>query len=81
MKSELNRYLEEPMLLWREDFDVLNWWKKASSAEHPILSRVARDMLAIPMALATSDNDFYTVPKPMDEHLEPICTQSWYYEG
>lgn len=26
-KSELDWYLEEPVLLWSKDFDILNWWR------------------------------------------------------
>lgn len=85
MKSELEWYLEQPVLPWSEDFNALNWWK-TSSIQYPILSRMARDVLAIPMSLATSYDAFYTEPRPVDESLTNLdsefanalaCTRSW----
>ncbi|XP_062104411.1 zinc finger BED domain-containing protein RICESLEEPER 2-like [Humulus lupulus] len=85
MKSELEWYLEQPVLPWSDDFLVLDWWK-TSSIQYPILSRMARDILAIPMSLATSYDAFYTEPRPVEEYLSRlnskmvnalVCTRSW----
>ncbi|BBG94293.1 hypothetical protein Prudu_002535 [Prunus dulcis] len=73
-KSDLEYYLEEPVLPWSQDFNALTWWRTA-------------DLLAIPVSLATSFDAFYTKPRPVDERLvclKPdlmnslICTRSWY---
>lgn len=88
VKSELEWYFKQPVLPWSEDFVVLNWWK-TSSIQYPILSRMARDVLAIPMSLATSYDAFYTEPRPVDERLTSlnlklanylVCTRSWFKE-
>ncbi|CAL8079593.1 unnamed protein product [Prunus armeniaca] len=84
-KSDLDRYLEEPVLPWSPDFNALSWWRTAGTA-YPTLSRMARDFLAMPMSLSTGNGVYYTVPKPADEHivrLKPdlmnalMCTRSW----
>ncbi|KAH7843434.1 hypothetical protein Vadar_016633 [Vaccinium darrowii] len=84
-KSDLDRYLEEPVLSWTQDFNVLKWWK-AESPKYPILSKMAHDFLAIPMSVATSDEAFSTIPRvveprimasgpPLREAL--MCTRTW----
>ncbi|KAI5349139.1 hypothetical protein L3X38_002026 [Prunus dulcis] len=39
-KSDLEYYLEEPVLPWSQDFNALTWWRTAG-AQYPILSRMA----------------------------------------
>ncbi|CAL4996621.1 unnamed protein product [Urochloa decumbens] len=46
-KTELDRYLQDPLALETKDFDILNWWKVHSS-EYPMVARMARDALAMP---------------------------------
>ncbi|KAG8365925.1 hypothetical protein BUALT_Bualt17G0022700 [Buddleja alternifolia] len=64
VKSELEKYLtEEPE---EEDevlkFDILNWWK-VNSRRFPILSKLARDILASPVLTVASESTFSTVVK------------------
>ncbi|KAL9237309.1 hypothetical protein vseg_011876 [Gypsophila vaccaria] len=84
-KSDLDIYLEEPVLPWTENFSVLNWWKDNCS-KYPQLSRMARDFLAVPLSVATSYDAYYTEPRPADTtvvSLKPelmnalMCTRSW----
>nr|XP_011462907.1 PREDICTED: zinc finger BED domain-containing protein RICESLEEPER 1-like [Fragaria vesca subsp. vesca] len=84
-KSDLDCYLEEPVINGSPDFDVLTWWSTAD-AKYPTLSRMAQDFLAIPVSLATSCEAFYTKLRPADESLvslKPdlmnalVCTRSW----
>ncbi|GFZ11473.1 hypothetical protein Acr_22g0008710 [Actinidia rufa] len=86
LKSELDLYLEEPVLGWTQDFNALSWWKFASS-KYPTLSRMARDLLAIPISLATSDKAFYTEKREADECIVSLgpdlvnavmCIESWF---
>ncbi|CAN6551187.1 unnamed protein product [Malus baccata var. baccata] len=85
-RSDLDSYLEEPVLTWSKDFNALTWWRTAG-AKYPTLARMARDLLAIPVSVATSFEAFYTEPRPVDERvafLKPdflnalMCTRSWY---
>ena len=36
-KSDLDWYLEEPVIPWSEDFNLLKWWRDASP-KYPVLS-------------------------------------------
>ncbi|XP_078159228.1 zinc finger BED domain-containing protein DAYSLEEPER-like isoform X2 [Carex rostrata] len=57
---ELERYLQEgPMEVREDNFDVLRWWKDNQS-NYPILSRIARDNLAIPVSSVPPEFAFYT---------------------
>ncbi|CAN6696665.1 unnamed protein product [Malus baccata var. baccata] len=47
-KSELDHYLDEAVLPRTSDFDILGWWK-SNGTKYPILSALARDILAIPL--------------------------------
>ncbi|XP_057467703.1 zinc finger BED domain-containing protein DAYSLEEPER-like [Actinidia eriantha] len=67
-KSDLDCYLEEPVIPWSEDFNLLKWWRDASP-KYPVLSRMARDLLAIPISVVTADDAYYTEERKVDPHL------------
>lgn len=86
-KSELDKYLNEDC----EDddeklkFDILLWWK-VNSVRFPILSIMARDVLAVPISTVASESAFSTGGRVLDafrSSLTPrivqclICTQDW----
>ncbi|KAJ3683806.1 hypothetical protein LUZ60_014033 [Juncus effusus] len=50
IKSDLEIYLEEPVLLKFDEFDVLDWWK-VNNIKYPVLSKLARDILCIPFSV------------------------------
>ncbi|KAK4853994.1 hypothetical protein QYF36_017430 [Acer negundo] len=86
MKSELDQYLEESLLPRVQDFDVLGWWK-LNKMKYPTLSKMARDILSIPVSSVGSDSVFDTVSKEMDQYrssLRPetvealICAKDWF---
>ncbi|KAF3607814.1 hypothetical protein DY000_02050292 [Brassica cretica] len=52
-ESELDAYLNEPIMEWNKDFKALDWWREEGH-KYPVLSRVARDILSIPISRATS---------------------------
>lgn len=52
-KSELDQYLEESLVPRIQEFDILNWWK-LNNMKYPTLSKMARDVLAIPMSMISS---------------------------
>ncbi|KAF0887907.1 hypothetical protein E2562_005622 [Oryza meyeriana var. granulata] len=50
-KHELELYLEEALIQRTREFDVMKWWQD-NTVKYPTLSRMARDVLAIPMCTA-----------------------------
>uniref|UniRef100_A0A5B6ZS64 Putative zinc finger BED domain-containing protein RICESLEEPER 2-like isoform X2 n=1 Tax=Davidia involucrata TaxID=16924 RepID=A0A5B6ZS64_DAVIN len=56
-KSEVEQYLEEPLLPRKKKFNILHWWK-VNSAVLPILARMARDVLAVLATTIASEAAF-----------------------
>ncbi|KAF2556755.1 hypothetical protein F2Q68_00017501 [Brassica cretica] len=52
-EPELDCYLREPVMEWNKDFKALDWWREEGH-KYPVLSRVSRDILSIPISRATS---------------------------
>jgi hypothetical protein len=46
-QTELDRYLNDPLVEATEGFDILNWWK-VNSWKYPTVARMARDVLSMP---------------------------------
>ncbi|KAG8497237.1 hypothetical protein CXB51_008430 [Gossypium anomalum] len=68
-----------------EDFDILLWWK-VNSPRFPTLSKMARDVLAVPVSTVASESAFSTGGRVLDQYrssLTPkivqalVCTQDW----
>ncbi|XP_019172864.1 PREDICTED: zinc finger BED domain-containing protein RICESLEEPER 2-like [Ipomoea nil] len=86
-ETELQIYLSEKLVEDEEnvDFDVLRWWK-VNSDRFPILSRMARDVLAVPISTVASESAFSTSGRVLDafrSSLNPkivealVCAQDW----
>lgn len=84
-KSELDQYLEESLLPRVHEFDVIGWWK-LNRMKYPTLSKMARDILSIPVSTVPAESVFDTVGKEMDRYrcsLRPetvealICAKDW----
>ncbi|CAH9083957.1 unnamed protein product [Cuscuta epithymum] len=85
-KSELDQYLEESLLPRVHEFDVVGWWK-LNRMKYPTLSKMARDILTVPVSTVTGESVFSTVgPKEMDRYrcsLRPetvealVCAKDW----
>ena len=84
-KWELDRYLEEIPEKYTIEFDILEWWK-INSTRYPVLSKVAKDVLAIPSSTVASESAFSTGGRTLDRFrssLTPttvevlICCQDW----
>lgn len=84
-KSDLDKYLEEPLFPRNAEFSILNWWK-VHTPRYPILSMMARNVLGIPMSKVGSDSAFSTGPRVLDRDwssLTPatiqalMCAQDW----
>ncbi|KAL0412006.1 UNVERIFIED_CONTAM: Zinc finger BED domain-containing protein RICESLEEPER 1 [Sesamum latifolium] len=57
VKLKLEKYLGEDVEVHREKFDILNWWK-VNTQRFPILSKMARDILAVPISTVASEAAF-----------------------
>jgi hypothetical protein len=84
-KSELEKYLGEDTEPEDSKFDILGWWK-VNSSRFPVLAKMARDVLAIPVSTVASEAVFSTTGRILDDFrtsLTPfmvqalICTQDW----
>ncbi|XP_019169717.1 PREDICTED: zinc finger BED domain-containing protein RICESLEEPER 2-like [Ipomoea nil] len=84
-QTELDMYLSEGIVEEEESFDILGWWK-INSARFPVLSKLARDVLAIPISTVALESAFSTsgrVLDPFRSSLTPkivealVCTQDW----
>lgn len=82
---ELDTYLEESVLPRVQDFDVLGWWR-LNRSKYPILSKMAVEILSIPVSTVAGDHVFDTSNRKIDSHrsnLKPetlealICTKDW----
>ncbi|XP_062010566.1 zinc finger BED domain-containing protein DAYSLEEPER-like [Rosa rugosa] len=89
LKTELDQYLAEPLLPRVHEFDVLGWWK-LNQMVYPTLSKMARDILSIPVSTVPCDSVFDTNAKEMDQYRSSlqaetvealICTKDWMQYG
>ncbi|KAL3511911.1 hypothetical protein ACH5RR_024628 [Cinchona calisaya] len=85
LKSELDLYLEESLLPRVQDFNALGWWK-LNRLKYPILSKMAADILSIPISTVAPDSVFHTADRKMDSvrsTLKPttvealLCAKDW----
>jgi hypothetical protein len=83
--SELETYLKKPTIPRTDTFDILSWWK-SNSMEYPTLSRIARDVLAVPTSNVASESAFSMGRRTISDFrssLTPqnvealICLQDW----
>ena len=84
-KSEVERYLMEDIEPKDPNFDILNWWR-VNAPKFPVLARISRDVLAIPITTVPSESVFSTGGRVLDSFrssLAPktveglICAQNW----
>ena len=64
-KSELDKYLIEGFEEDSDNFNILERWK-VNIPRFPILSRLARDVLAIPISTVASETTFNTDGQVLD---------------
>lgn len=89
VKSELSRYLadmpQEGDFQDGHDFDILNWWM-VNKTKYPVISRMARDVLAIPATSVASEAAFSTGERIISDYRSRlssstvealICLQDW----
>ncbi|KAL0367736.1 UNVERIFIED_CONTAM: putative AC transposase [Sesamum radiatum] len=85
VKSESEKYLCEDVEMHRDKFDILNWWK-VNTQRFSILSKMARDVLAVSVSTVASESAFSTGDRVLDTFRSSlsskivqafICTQDW----
>ncbi|KAK9681591.1 hypothetical protein RND81_10G013400 [Saponaria officinalis] len=85
-KSELDKYLSDDLEQNDDKFDLLGWWKDSSTRRYPIISKLAKDVLAMPISTVASESAFSTGGRVLDSFrtsLTPrivealICCQDW----
>ena len=84
-RSKFDLYIEEERLPDDENFDILGWWK-ANGLKYPVMQKIARDFLAIPISTVASESSFSTSgriltpyrSKLRSDTLEALmCVQDW----
>ncbi|KAJ3685134.1 hypothetical protein LUZ61_014298 [Rhynchospora tenuis] len=86
-KTELEEYIFDGLdgTSLDADFDILAWWK-LKAHKYPIMARLTRDILAVPISTVASESCFSTAGRILsptrsslnDESLEAlICAQNW----
>ena len=83
-KYEIEKYLLDNLEKLRSS-DILDWWK-LNVSNYPILSKMARDLLAISISIVASESAFSTSGRIIDtfrSSLFPkivealVCSQNW----
>ena len=72
-KTELDKYLSEDLDDDDDDndFNILDWWK-VNSHRFPILSQLARDVLAMPISTVASESVFSTGGHVLDAYRSSL---------
>ena len=88
MKSKLDYYLEESILLRTSNFDVLSWWK-TNGIKYPTLQMIVWDIYTILISTIASESTFSIGGRKVSKHrskLHPntlealMCAQSWLWK-
>ncbi|GJX80749.1 reverse transcriptase domain-containing protein [Tanacetum coccineum] len=74
-ETELDRYLREPKIELRkgQSLDILQWWK-VNGPRFPIVSKMARDILAIQISTVASEAAFSTGGRVLDPYRTRLST-------
>ena len=89
-KSDLVKYLDDPIeVIPSENFNILHWWRM-NEVKYPIVSKLAKDILSIPITTVSSESAFSTGGRVVDDYrssLLPsmvealVCASSWIRRG
>ncbi|PNX80142.1 transposon protein [Trifolium pratense] len=76
MKSELQQYLDEGIYVPNTtSFSALDWWRN-NSMKYKILSKMAADILAIPISTVASESTFSAGGRVIDEFRSRLSEES-----
>lgn len=83
--NELDQYLKEELYPRKKELDILEWWK-INSLKYPVLSTIARDILAISASTVPSESAFSSGGRIVSDYRSSlscstvealICLQDW----
>ena len=83
--NEVYTYFSNANVQEKDNFDVLEWWRQ-NSVNYPVLSRLAKEVFAIPCFTVASESAFSTGGRVLDQFrssLTPkmveaiVCCQNW----
>ncbi|XP_050155656.1 zinc finger BED domain-containing protein DAYSLEEPER-like [Malus sylvestris] len=86
-KTKLHLYLEENRLDRKQELDILSWWK-LEQFRYPVLSRMASDVLTIPISTVASESAFSINGRVLDQYRSSLlhetvqallCTRDWLF--
>jgi hypothetical protein len=76
-RTELDRYLDDEYVLVKTDnFKILDWWKVAGT-RYPTLTKIARDIFAIPISTVASESAFSTSGRVLSGIVVGLLWRSW----
>ncbi|KAK9284383.1 hypothetical protein L1049_023554 [Liquidambar formosana] len=79
LKSDLDVYLEEGVYICggdaEESFDALDWWK-SNGLKFRILSKMAADILSIPITTVASESAFSAGGRVIDPYRASLATET-----
>ena len=86
IRNEVDQYLSDRYVsIFSKSFEIAKWWK-GNEATYPVLSKLAKDIFAIPCSTVASENAFSLgerVVDPFRASLTPrmvealVCTSDW----
>jgi hypothetical protein len=89
-KSDLKKYLDDDVENIPDDkFDILGWWKM-NELKYPLVAKMARDILSIPITSVSSESAFSTGGRVIDDYRSSLLpstvqglvgTSSWIRGG
>ncbi|XP_076883743.1 zinc finger BED domain-containing protein RICESLEEPER 3-like [Bidens hawaiensis] len=83
--TELQKYLKDATMQNTEDFDILQRWK-LNTSKYPTLSKMAKELLAIPLSTLPTESAFYIEKRVLDPYRSVlpvtiiealVCTRDW----
>ncbi|KAI0519524.1 hypothetical protein KFK09_006973 [Dendrobium nobile] len=86
-KSELESYLDDAKLDRNSELDILHYWK-LNQFRFPQVSRMARDVLCIPISTVASESTFSNSGRVLDQYRSAlkhdivealVCTKDWLF--
>ncbi|KAL6630922.1 hypothetical protein ACP70R_028262 [Stipagrostis hirtigluma subsp. patula] len=88
-KPDLKKYLDDPVEDLANNFDILQWWRM-SEMKYPVVAKMAKDVLTIPITTVSSESSFSAGGRIVDDYrssLLPstvqalVCASSWIRGG